>query len=103
MGAQPLRSIGYDPIVDVAGKNILLVDAFVRAGITLDHLVQQSLLRTKSVRTAALIDRKTIGGSPSAVVIMRAFLGTGPPGWLRIGKRTGYIALVVSRGGNHTR
>ena len=59
MGAQPLRSIGYDPIVDVEGKNILIVDVLVESGITLDHLVQQLLLKKpKSVRTAVLIDRE---------------------------------------------
>ena len=66
MGDQPLRSIGYDPIVDaqgkniqLEGKNILVVDALVESGITLDHLVQQMLLKKpKSVRTAALIDRE---------------------------------------------
>lgn len=59
MGDQPLRNIGYDPIADVEGKNILLVDALVESGITLDHLVQQLLLKKpKSVRTAALVDRE---------------------------------------------
>lgn len=59
MGSQAVRSIGYDPIADVEGKNILLVDGLVESGITLDHLVQQLLLKKpKSVRTAALIDRE---------------------------------------------
>jgi hypoxanthine phosphoribosyltransferase len=59
MGSQPVRSIGYDPIADVEGKNILLVDALVESGITLDHLVQQLLLKKpKSVRTVALVDRE---------------------------------------------
>src|SRR3970282_353262 len=51
-GHQPLRSIGYGPIRDVEGKNILLVDAIVDSGITLDHLAQQLMVkRPKSVRT----------------------------------------------------
>ena len=66
MGDQPVRSIGYDPIINpegkgilVEGNNILVVDALVESGITLDHLVQQLLLKKpKSIRTAALIDRE---------------------------------------------
>ena len=58
-GSQAMRKIVYDPITDVVGKNILLVDGLVESGITLDFLVQHVLLKQpKSVRTAALIDRE---------------------------------------------
>lgn len=58
LGVQPLRSIVYGTVSDIAAKNVLLVDALVDSGITLDHLVQQLLLKKpKSVRTAALVDR----------------------------------------------
>jgi len=58
-GSQPLRSIVYGPITNVEGKNVLLVDVLVDSGITLDHLVQNVLLKkAKSVRTAALVDRE---------------------------------------------
>ena len=58
-GHQPRRNIAYGPVGDISGKNILLVDALVDSGITLDHLVQQMLFRKpKSVRTAALVDRQ---------------------------------------------
>jgi hypoxanthine phosphoribosyltransferase len=60
LGDFPIRSIGYGPIADIQGKNILLVDALVDSGITLDHLVQQlKMKKPKSVRTAALIDRES--------------------------------------------
>jgi len=59
LGAQPLRNITYSPVTDITGKNVLLVGALVDSGITLDHLVQQLLLKKpKSVRTAALVDRE---------------------------------------------
>lgn len=58
-GHQPRRNIVYGSLGDVQGKNILLVDAMVESGITLDHLVQQFLLRKpKSIRTAALVSRE---------------------------------------------
>ncbi len=53
------RNVVYSPLEQMQGKNLLLVDAIVESGVTLDHLVQQLLLKgAKSVRTAALIDRE---------------------------------------------
>jgi len=58
-GHQPRRNIAYGPIGDIAGKNILLVDALVESGITLDHLIQILLSHgPKSLRTAVLVDRQ---------------------------------------------
>lgn len=58
-GHQPKRSIAYGPIGDIAGKQILLVDAMVDSGITLDHLIQLLLShQPKSLRTAVLVDRE---------------------------------------------
>ena len=58
-GHQPRRNILYGPVGDISGQNILLVDALVDSGITLDHLVQQMLLRKpKTLRTVALVDRQ---------------------------------------------
>jgi len=58
-GHQPRRNIVYGSLGEVQGQNILLVDAMVDSGITLEHLVQQVLLRKpKSVRTATLISRE---------------------------------------------
>lgn len=58
-GHQPRRNILYGPVGEIAGQNILLVDTVVDSGITLDHLVQQMLLRKpKSLRTAVLVDRQ---------------------------------------------
>ena len=59
LGVQPVRSIVYGPITNVKDKHLLLVDAMVDSGITLDHLVQQLLLKKpKSIRTASLVDRE---------------------------------------------
>ena len=58
-GHQPRRNILYGPVGEVQGKNLLLVDAMVDSGITLDHLIQQLLLKKpKSLRTAVLLDRE---------------------------------------------
>ena len=58
-GRQPTRSIMYGSLGDVAGKHLLLVDTMVDSGITLDHLMQQLLLKhPKSLRTAALVNRE---------------------------------------------
>jgi hypoxanthine phosphoribosyltransferase len=58
-GHQPLRNIVYGSLHEVAGKHLLLVDTMVDSGITLDHLMQQLLIkRPKSLRTAALVNRE---------------------------------------------
>ena len=58
-GHQPLRSIVYGSLGDVTGKHLLIVDAMVDSGITLDHLMQQLVVKKpKSLRTAALVDRE---------------------------------------------
>lgn len=57
-GNAPVREIMYTPKVDAAGKDILLVDAILQSGVTLDHLCRYMLARNaKSVRTAMLIEK----------------------------------------------
>lgn len=52
------RHILYTPGLDVEGKDILLVDAILQTGVTLDHLIHQFLVKkARSVRTAVLVDR----------------------------------------------
>jgi hypoxanthine phosphoribosyltransferase len=52
------RHILYTPMVDIRGKDVLLVDAVLHTGITLDHLIQQFLAKGAGrVRTAVLIDK----------------------------------------------
>jgi hypoxanthine phosphoribosyltransferase len=58
-GHQPVRSIYYGSLGDVEGRHLLLVDAMVDSGVTLDHLAQQlALKKPKSLRTAVLINRE---------------------------------------------
>ena len=58
-GHQPTRSIIYAGLGEITGKHLLLVDAMVDSGITLDHLMQQLMLKKpKSLRTAALVNRE---------------------------------------------
>jgi hypoxanthine phosphoribosyltransferase len=57
-GEAPVREIMYTPKVDAAGKDILLVDAILQSGVTLDHLYRYMLGRNaSSVRTAMLIEK----------------------------------------------
>lgn len=52
------RHVLYTPSLEVEGKDIVLVDAILHTGITLDHLIQQFLAKkAHSVRTAVLIDK----------------------------------------------
>src|SRR5689334_9298875 len=39
-GAVAVREIVYTPHVDVAGKDVLLVDGILQSGVTIDHLVR---------------------------------------------------------------
>ena len=58
-GHQTRRNILYGPIRNIEGQNILLVDAMVDSGVTLDHLVQQlHFKRPKTLRIAALVNRE---------------------------------------------
>ena len=67
-GGRPRRHVVYSPIEQIQGKNLLLVDAIVESGVTLDHLVQQLLLKEpKSVRTAGLINREDMRHLPFCV------------------------------------
>ncbi len=53
------RSIVYGSPGPVEGRHILLVNALVDSGVTLDHLVQQLEMKNpKSVKAATLVDRE---------------------------------------------
>ena len=57
-GDSSVREIVFTPRVDVADKDILLVEGIVQTGVTLDHLVQMMLAqKARSVRTALLIEK----------------------------------------------
>ncbi len=57
-GEAPVREIMYTPKVDAAGKDILLVDAILQSGVTLDHLYRYMVGRNaSSVRTATLVEK----------------------------------------------
>jgi hypoxanthine phosphoribosyltransferase len=57
-GDAPVREIMYTPKVDAAGKDILLVDAILQSGVTLDHLCRYMVgHNASSVRTATLIEK----------------------------------------------
>jgi|SRR5438046_2709743 len=58
-GNASLREIVFTPKVDVADKDILLVDAILQSGVTLDHLRQMMLTENaRSVRTAFLLEKR---------------------------------------------
>lgn len=57
-GGVSVREIKYVPQVDVAGKDVLLLDGILQSGVTLDHLYRSMLGRSaNSVRTATLIEK----------------------------------------------
>lgn len=57
-GAVAVREIVYTPRVDVAGKDILLVDGILQSGLTIDHLARVMLsLQANSVRIVELIEK----------------------------------------------
>src|SRR5512140_3325946 len=52
------REVLYTPLTDIKGKQILLVDAVLHTGVTLEHLANQLLVKgAKSVKVAVLIDK----------------------------------------------
>lgn len=57
-GSVSLREIVYTPHVDVAGKDVLLVDGILQSGVTIDHLVRiMQAQQANSVRIAELIEK----------------------------------------------
>lgn len=57
-GDAPVHEIMYTPRVDANGKDILLVDAILQSGVTLDHLFRYMLAQNaSSVRTASLVEK----------------------------------------------
>jgi hypoxanthine phosphoribosyltransferase len=57
-GGHERRQILHTPILGTEGCDLLLVDAVLHTGLTLDYLVQQLHRRgARSVRTAVLIDK----------------------------------------------
>jgi hypoxanthine phosphoribosyltransferase len=57
-GTVALREIVYTPHVDVAGKDVLLVDGILQSGVTIDHLVRvMQAQQANSVRIAELIEK----------------------------------------------
>jgi hypoxanthine phosphoribosyltransferase len=59
-GATALREIMYTPKVEAAGRDVLLVNAVLQSGVTLDHLYGYVLAQNpSSVRTASLIEKSS--------------------------------------------
>jgi len=57
-GKVAVREIVYTPRVDVAGKDVLLVDGILQSGVTIDHLVRMlQVQQVKSINVAELIEK----------------------------------------------
>jgi len=57
-GSVAVREILYTPKIEATGRDVLLVDAILQSGVTLDHLVRYVLGQNPiSVRTATLIEK----------------------------------------------
>ena len=57
-GKVAVREIVYTPRVDVAGKDVLLVDGILQSGVTIDHLVRvMQMQQVNSINVAELIEK----------------------------------------------
>ena len=57
-GKVAVREIVYTPRVDVAGKDVLLVDGILQSGVTIDHLVRMlQAQHANSINVAELIEK----------------------------------------------
>lgn len=57
-GKVAVREIVYTPRVDVAGKDVLLVDGILQSGVTIDHLVRvMQVQQVSSINVAELIEK----------------------------------------------
>jgi hypoxanthine phosphoribosyltransferase len=57
-GKVAVREIVYTPRVDVAGKDVLLVDGILQSGVTIDHLVRvMQVQQVNSINVAELIEK----------------------------------------------
>ena len=57
-GKVAVREIVYTPRVDVAGKDVLLVDGILQSGVTIDHLVRMlQVQQANSTSIAELIEK----------------------------------------------
>jgi hypoxanthine phosphoribosyltransferase len=57
-GKVAVREIVYTPRVDVAGKDVLLVDGILQSGVTIDHLVRMlQVQQASSINVAELIEK----------------------------------------------
>ena len=89
-GEAPVREIMYTPKVDAAGKDILLVDAILQSGVTLDHLCRYMLARNaNSVRTATLIEKT----DERKVDVQTDYVGFRQKGKFLVGYGLGYEGM----------
>jgi len=57
-GNVAVRQIVFTPRIDVAGKDVLLVDGILQSGVTLDHLLRLMMGQgASSIRTAMLVQK----------------------------------------------
>ena len=57
-GNVAVREIVFTPRIDVAGKDVLLIDAILQSGVTLDHLLHLMMGQgPSSIRTAMLVQK----------------------------------------------
>jgi hypoxanthine phosphoribosyltransferase len=57
-GKVAIREIMYTPRVDVAGKDVLLVDGILQSGVTIDHLARlMQSQQVNSIQIAELIEK----------------------------------------------
>jgi len=57
-GNVAVREVVYTPRIDVTGKDVLVIDAILQSGVTLDHLLHMMMGQgPSSIRTAMLVQK----------------------------------------------
>ena len=93
VGDAPVREIQYAPALELAGKDVLLVQCMLSSGVTLDFLYRHILSQgPRSLRTAALIE-KPADRKVDVATDYLAFKATGTEGHFLVGYGLGYQGL----------
>lgn len=93
VGDAPVREIQYTPVLDLAGKDVLLVQCLLSTGVTLDFLYRHILAQgPRSLRTVALIEKPEDRKVDVATDYL-AFKSTGMEGHFLVGYGLGYRGM----------
>jgi hypoxanthine phosphoribosyltransferase len=96
LGDASVREIQYSPALDLAGKDVLLMQCLISTGVTLDFLYRHILAQgPRSLRTVALIEKPEERKIDVATDYL-AFKLTGMEGHFLVGYGMGYQGLYCN-------